>query len=65
MVHYAQPELLSELCTVDMNVGTILVEVIATVLDNEVSYYNSYEQCNAENIVFATNFILKHYCFKK
>ncbi|XP_026465706.1 E3 ubiquitin-protein ligase Ufd4 isoform X4 [Ctenocephalides felis] len=35
MVHYAQPELLSELCTVDMNVGTILVEVIATVLDNE------------------------------
>uniref|UniRef100_A0A6M2DZQ3 E3 ubiquitin-protein ligase n=1 Tax=Xenopsylla cheopis TaxID=163159 RepID=A0A6M2DZQ3_XENCH len=35
MVHYAQPELLNELCTADVNVGTILVEVIATVLDNE------------------------------
>lgn len=48
MVHYAQPELLNELCTADVNVGTILVEVIATVLDNEVRkishmYFNTYK----------------------
>uniref|UniRef100_A0A1Y1M238 E3 ubiquitin-protein ligase n=1 Tax=Photinus pyralis TaxID=7054 RepID=A0A1Y1M238_PHOPY len=37
MVHYIQPSLLEELCTseVSNNFGTQLVEVIATVLDNE------------------------------
>ncbi|XP_031338883.1 E3 ubiquitin-protein ligase HECTD1 isoform X7 [Photinus pyralis] len=40
MVHYIQPSLLEELCTseVSNNFGTQLVEVIATVLDNEIGY---------------------------
>lgn len=40
MIHYIQPSLLEELCNPESNVnnfGTQLVEVIATVLDNEVS----------------------------
>lgn len=40
MVHYIQPSLLVEACSPEApthNLGTMLVEVIATVLDNEVS----------------------------
>lgn len=40
MIHYIQPSLLEELCNSESsanNFGTQLVEVIATVLDNEVS----------------------------
>jgi hypothetical protein len=40
MVHYIQPSLLVEACSPESptyNFGTMLVEVIATVLDNEVS----------------------------
>lgn len=40
MVHYIQPSLLEELCSPESSVnnfGTQLVEVIATVLDNEVN----------------------------
>lgn len=39
MIHYIQPSLLEELCSSESasnNFGTQLVEVIATVLDNEV-----------------------------
>lgn len=39
MVHYIQPSLLVEACSPESstyNLGTMLVEVIATVLDNEV-----------------------------
>jgi len=39
MVHYIQPELLIEACGPESctpNLGAMLVEVIATVLDNEV-----------------------------
>lgn len=38
MVHYIQPELLSETCGSDKTAGcgAVLVEVIANVLDNEV-----------------------------
>jgi hypothetical protein len=39
MVHYIQPSLLVEACSPESptyNFGTMLVEVIATVLDNEV-----------------------------
>ncbi|KAJ8975323.1 hypothetical protein NQ317_008309 [Molorchus minor] len=37
MIHYIQPNLLEELCSMEMspNFGTQIVEVIATVLDNE------------------------------
>ncbi|XP_055683179.1 E3 ubiquitin-protein ligase Ufd4 isoform X4 [Lutzomyia longipalpis] len=37
MVQYTQPELLSTLCSTqnDQNLGTLLVEVVASVLDNE------------------------------
>ena len=41
MIHYIQPNLLEELCCPESsinNFGTQLVEVIATVLDNEVSF---------------------------
>lgn len=41
MVHYIHPTLLVEACSPESttyNLGTMLVEVIATVLDNEVSY---------------------------
>ncbi|GAB0092249.1 E3 ubiquitin-protein ligase Ufd4 [Sergentomyia squamirostris] len=40
MVQYTQPELLSTLCSTqnDQNLGTLLVEVVASVLDNEISY---------------------------
>lgn len=41
MVHYIQPSLLVETCSPESatyNLGTMLVEVIATVLDNEVKY---------------------------
>ncbi|KAL1139402.1 hypothetical protein AAG570_006386 [Ranatra chinensis] len=41
MVHYIQPSLLVEACSPESttyNLGTMLVEVIATVLDNESSY---------------------------
>ncbi|XP_076273657.1 ubiquitin fusion-degradation 4-like isoform X2 [Rhynchophorus ferrugineus] len=40
MIHYIQPNLLEELCAWEItpNFGTQLVEVIATVLDNEISY---------------------------
>ncbi|XP_030767252.1 E3 ubiquitin-protein ligase Ufd4 isoform X3 [Sitophilus oryzae] len=40
MIHYIQPNLLEELCAMEItpNFGTQLVEVIATVLDNEISY---------------------------
>lgn len=41
MIHYIQPTLLEELCCPESsinNFGTQLVEVIATVLDNEVSF---------------------------
>lgn len=38
MVQYAQKELLASLCSVqNENLGTLLVEVVASVLDNEVS----------------------------
>lgn len=40
MCHYIQASLLMELCGAESpasNVGTMVVEVIATVLDNEVS----------------------------
>lgn len=40
MIHYIQPQLLTEMCSSDSPtyaVGTMLVEVIANVLDNEVS----------------------------
>lgn len=38
MVQYAQPELLSPLCSAqNENLGILLVEVVASVLDNEVS----------------------------
>ena len=40
MVHYIQPSLVVEACSPESptyNFGTMLVEVIATVLDNEVS----------------------------
>jgi hypothetical protein len=42
MVHYIQPSLLVEACSPESptyNFGTMLVEVIATVLDNEVRNY--------------------------
>lgn len=42
MIHYIQPSLLEELCSPESNTynfGTQLVEVIATVLDNEVSFF--------------------------
>lgn len=40
MIHYIQPNLLEELCSLESspNFGTQVVEVIATVLDNEVGY---------------------------
>ncbi|XP_018579699.1 E3 ubiquitin-protein ligase Ufd4 isoform X5 [Anoplophora glabripennis] len=40
MIHYIQPNLLEELCSLESspNFGTQVVEVIATVLDNEMSY---------------------------
>ncbi|XP_054264078.1 E3 ubiquitin-protein ligase HECTD1-like [Macrosteles quadrilineatus] len=41
MVHYIQPSLLVEACSPESstyNLGTMLVEVIATVLDNEITY---------------------------
>lgn len=44
MIHYIQPSLLEELCSSESasnNFGTQLVEVIATVLDNEV-YFKIY-----------------------
>lgn len=38
MVQYAQPDLLTELCTAQKeNLGILLVEVVANVLDVEVS----------------------------
>ncbi len=40
MVHYIQPSLLTDMCCNDSptyGLGTMLVEVIANVLDNEVS----------------------------
>lgn len=38
MVQYVQPEVLTDLCASEnnQNLGTLLVEVIASVLDNEV-----------------------------
>lgn len=44
MIHYIQTNLLEELCALEMspNFGTQIVEVIATVLDNEVSHDFSY-----------------------
>lgn len=37
MVQYAQPDLLATLCSAqNENLGTLLVEVVASVLDNEV-----------------------------
>jgi hypothetical protein len=42
MVHYIQPCLLVEACSLESptyNFGTMLVEVIAIVLDNEVRKY--------------------------
>lgn len=43
MVHYIQPSLLVEICKPDAptyNLGTMLVQVIAVVLDNEVREFN-------------------------
>lgn len=41
MVQYAQPELLSQLCTAQKeNLGVLLVEVVANVLDVEVSLHD-------------------------
>jgi hypothetical protein len=39
MVQYVQKEVLANLCSeqVEPNLGTLLVEVVASVLDNEVS----------------------------
>lgn len=38
MIQYVQPELLITLCSdPNENLGTLLVEVVATVLDNEVN----------------------------
>jgi E3 ubiquitin-protein ligase HECTD1 len=36
MAHYIQPALIAELCGGENNCGSVVVEVIATVLDNEV-----------------------------
>lgn len=42
MVQYAQPDLLTELCTAQKeNLGILLVEVVANVLDVEVSVKTS------------------------
>lgn len=40
MVQYVEPEVLKKLCAepIELNLGTLLVEVVASVLDNEVSY---------------------------
>lgn len=40
MIQYVQPELLAQLCAEpsEPNLGTLLVEVVASVLDNEVSF---------------------------
>lgn len=44
MIQYVQPEMLSRLCSSEglqsheLSLGTLLVEVVASVLDNEVSY---------------------------
>lgn len=44
MIQYVQPEMLSRLCSSEglqsheHSLGTLLVEVVASVLDNEVSY---------------------------
>ncbi|XP_021929507.1 E3 ubiquitin-protein ligase HECTD1 isoform X4 [Zootermopsis nevadensis] len=49
MVHYIQPSLLVEACSPESptyNFGTMLVEVIATVLDNEISYVTPPKQHN-------------------
>jgi E3 ubiquitin-protein ligase HECTD1 len=39
MVQYVQPDTLANLCSepIEPNLGTLLVEVVASVLDNEVS----------------------------
>lgn len=44
MIHYIQPNLLEELCNVESNCnfGTQVVEVIATVLDNEVNIFEKH-----------------------
>ncbi|XKL65492.1 hypothetical protein PGB90_008912 [Kerria lacca] len=42
MIHYIQPQLLTDICSTDSpthNLGTMLVEVIANVLDNENSLW--------------------------
>lgn len=44
MVQYAQPELLSELCTSQKeNLGVLLVEVVANVLDVEVLFLSIFQ----------------------
>ena len=44
MIQYVQPDLLANLChpKSEHNLGTLLVEVIASVLDNEVSFIDKY-----------------------
>ncbi|XP_069704389.1 E3 ubiquitin-protein ligase HECTD1 isoform X7 [Periplaneta americana] len=57
MVHYIQPCLLVEACSPESptyNFGTMLVEVIATVLDNEISYVTPPKQHNGGT---------KYYCW--
>lgn len=40
MIQYAQPDLLTQLCSVQReNLGILLVEVVANVLDVEVSLH--------------------------
>lgn len=43
MVQYVQADVLSNLCAepIEPNLGTLLVEVVASVLDNEVSRKSS------------------------
>lgn len=51
MIHYIQPQLLTEICSADLpacSLGTVLVEVIANVLDNEVSVLCAFASCTAK-----------------
>ncbi|XP_075224551.1 ubiquitin fusion-degradation 4-like isoform X4 [Lycorma delicatula] len=64
MVHYIQPSLLVEACSPESstyNLGTMLVEVIATVLDNEISYSWPPSPTSKPNMTVET----KHYWLPK
>lgn len=57
MVHYIHPSLLVEACSPDSstyNLGTMLVEVIATVLDNEVCHiFDNWKLGSIYVVIFA------------